>query len=161
MSDVGDLYEPLVRDLRAMDELERGFSNLRGHEEEGIRTLRAALRGRDLGLTFSAFRYLATTSREFTVALIDDLLYLAGSDRYTIVVAELLGRLPFDEVRKLVPPAADRVLERDDADYGDWFRMADVLNYLGLYDALRALVARARDHIDGDVRELADSYPNL
>lgn len=159
MNDSGDHYEPLVEYLREMSALVRHSPNLRGHEEEGVRTLRSVLRKSDLD--HMAFRYLATTSLEFTVALIDDLLYLAGSDGYTLNVAELLGRLSYENAKELVPPAVDRMLEGEGVDYGDWFRMADVLNYLGLYDALRALVARARDHIDGDVRELADSYGNV
>lgn len=156
-----DLYEPLVENLKRLDEYRRSNANLRGHEDEAVRTFRAALRGRELNLTATALTYLATTSTEFTVALIDDLLYMAGSDRYTIAVAELLGRLSYEDLRKLVPAAVERALEVDDVDYGDWFRMADVLNYLGLYEALRALVDKARDHIDGDVRELADSYGDV
>jgi hypothetical protein len=159
VTETTDLFEPLLADIRDMDEQVQRRTNLRGHEDEAVRTYRAALwRLRMRGQTL---RYLGSTSTEFTVALVDDLLIIAGNDGDFGSVAELLGRLAFDHAQELVPPAVFKRLEADDVDYGDWFRMADLLNYLGLYDALRELVAKARDHIDGDVREVASTYGDV
>lgn len=156
VTDTADLFERLLDDIRDLQAGIMRRTNLRGHEDEAIRTFHAGLRR--LKMTGVTLRYLGSTSTEFTVALLDDLLFLAGHDGNFHSVAELLGRLAHEDAQKLVPPAVAKRLELEDADYGDWFRMADLLNYLGLYDALRELVAKARDHIDGDVRELADTY---
>lgn len=161
-SSTEELYEPLVENMNRLYEYRRGAANLRGHEAEAIKTFREALRGR-LNLKSTAFRYLAMTSTEFTVALVDDLVIIAGNDGDFGSVAELLGRLAHDEAQKIVPPAAFKRLESDDPELDslDWYRMADLFHYLGLHDALRELIAKARDHIDGDVRGVVDAYPDF
>ena len=161
VTDTADLYEPLLQEIRDLQELISKSVNLRGHEEEAVRTLHAALRR--LKMRGQTLRYLGTTSTEFTVALVDDLVIIAGNDGDFGSVAELLGRLAYDDAQKIVPPAAFKRLESDDPELDslDWYRMADLFHYLGLYDALRELIAKARDHIDGDVRGVVDAYPDF
>ncbi|MBM7786361.1 hypothetical protein [Tenggerimyces flavus] len=161
MTETADLYEPLLADIRDLYEQVRRRTNLRGHEDEAVRTYRAALW--KLKLKGQTLRYLGTTSTEFTVALVDDLVILAGNDGDFGAVAELLGRLAYHHAREIVPPAAFKRLESEDPELDslDWYRMADLFDYLGLYDALRELIAKARDHIDGDVRGVVDAYPDV
>ena len=157
-NEIGEPYEPLLEDLRNLKDL-IGKSSAPGDFDAEVRTLRTALT--DLESRDAVFRHLAMSWTRYTVALVDDLVDRAVDDGDFGNVAELLGRLAYDEAQKIVPPAVWRRLEADDADDHDWYRMADLLHYLGLYDTLRELIAKARDHIDGDVRGVVDAYPDF
>ncbi|GAA2288406.1 hypothetical protein GCM10010402_52990 [Actinomadura luteofluorescens] len=68
-----------------------------------------------------------------------------------------MGRLTWSEAKEIVPPAVWRLL--DDAGDGDDFRrMAELLDHLGLYEALQELCARAGVSTDDDVREVAEDF---
>ncbi|MGW2310501.1 hypothetical protein [Actinomadura luteofluorescens] len=104
-----------------------------------------------------AILLLETLSTEQTRALIDVLLNHALRVRHTLLIRNLLGRLAWSEAKEIVPPAVWRLL--DDAGDGDDFRrMAELLDHLGLYEALQELCARAGVSTDDDVREVAEDF---
>jgi hypothetical protein len=69
-----------------------------------------------------------------------------------VLVRQILGRLLYREVRARVPPLVDG------ADDHDFRRFAELLEYLGLGEALEALCVRAEAHPDEGVREVAVEF---
>jgi hypothetical protein len=90
---------------------------------------------------------------DFTVALADVLAGRALSTGHTSLVRRLFARLPRDEQMGVVPTAVWRQLaETDDGDA--YARMAELLRYLGLDDALEQLAVAAAASDDPDVRDV-------
>ncbi|WP_433253011.1 hypothetical protein [Actinomadura nitritigenes] len=137
--------------LAAADRLNRALSPLRIDREGTQEQLRSALRRPEQAVRAILLETLGTAP---TKALVDDLLVLALQVRHTVLIRNLLGRLPWREAKEIVPPAVRRLLDdADDSD--DYRRMAELLYHLGLDEALQELCARAEDSIDPDVREVA------
>ncbi|MCP9948064.1 hypothetical protein [Actinomadura madurae] len=147
--------DAFTKALEAADQLNRALGPLRMDREGTKDRLRSALREPEQEV--QAILLLQTLSVELTKALIDIVLEHALRDRYTLLIRNLLGRLAWSEAREIVPPAVWRLL--DNATDGDDFRrMAELLDHLGLYEALQELCVRASDSIDEDVREVAGDF---
>jgi hypothetical protein len=99
---------------------------------------------------------LALLDPEQTASVIGHIVPLAASDRDALLVRELLGRLPWHRLRQHVPPVVDMLL--DEADDHDYRRYAELLDHLGLFDALEELRARASESSDAGIREVAEEY---
>ncbi|MFB8088498.1 hypothetical protein [Streptomyces sp. NPDC055992] len=141
--------------LAAADRLNRALGPLRIDREGAQEQLRSALRRPEQAIR--AILLLETLGTTPTKALVDDLLELALQVRHTMLIRNLLGRLPWREAKEIVPPAVRRLLDdADDSD--DYRRMAELLYHLGLDEALQELCARAEDSIDPDVREVAADF---
>ncbi|MER7842102.1 hypothetical protein ABTY98_41015 [Streptomyces sp. NPDC096040] len=141
--------------LAAAGRLNRALSPLRINEEWAQERLRSALRRPEHAV--QAIFLLETLDTEPTKALVDDLVKYALRERHTLLIRNLLGRLPWREAKEIVPPAVGRLLDdADDSD--DYRRMAELLYHLGLDEALQELCARAEDSIDPDVREVAADF---
>lgn len=141
--------------LEAADRLNRALGPLRIDREGAKDRLRSALRQPEQEV--QAILLLDTLSTEPTKGLIDVLLDHALRDRYTVLIRNLLGRLAWSEAKEIVPPAVWRLLDK--ADEGDDYRrMAELLDHLGLHEALQELCVRASDSIDEDVREVAGDF---
>lgn len=141
--------------LEAAGHLNRALGPLRIDRDGTKSRLRAALRQPEQEV--EAILLLETLSTEQTRALIDVLLNHALRVRHTLLIRNLLGRLTWSEAKEIVPPAVWRLL--DDAGDGDDFRrMAELLDHLGLYEALQELCARAGVSTDDDVREVAEDF---
>jgi hypothetical protein len=93
---------------------------------------------------------------EQTTSVIGQIVPLAASDRDALLVRQLLGRLPWDRLRQLIPPVVDALL--DEADDHDYRRYAELLDHLGLFDALEELRARASESPDAGIREVSKEY---
>lgn len=91
---------------------------------------------------------------EQTALVVDQIVPLAASDRDALLVRQVLGRLPWHRLRQLVPPVVDMLL--DEADDHDYRRYAELLDHLGLFDALEELRARASESSDPGIREVAE-----
>jgi hypothetical protein len=99
---------------------------------------------------------LSVLDPEVTVGVLDQVVGLAAGDRDAVLIRQILGRLPYREVRAGVPPVVD--VELDDADDHDFRRFAELLEYLGLGEALDVLCVRAEGHPDEGVREVATEF---
>jgi hypothetical protein len=99
---------------------------------------------------------LSLLDPEQTASVIGQVVPLAASDRDALLVRQLLGRLAWHRLRQLVPPVIDTLL--DDADDHDYRRYAELLDHLGLFDALEELRARASESCDAGIREVAEEY---
>ncbi|MFI6745723.1 hypothetical protein ACIBI3_05950 [Actinomadura luteofluorescens] len=141
--------------LEAAHRLNRALGPLRIDREGTKDRLRSALRQPEQEV--QALLLLETLGTEATKALIDDLLGQALRVRYTLLIRNLLGRLAWSEAKEIVPPAVWRLLEiEDEAD--DFRRMAELLDHLGLREALQELCARAGESLDEEVREVAEDF---
>jgi hypothetical protein len=142
--------------LAAADRLNRALSPLRIDQEGTQEQLRTALRRPEEAVR--AILLLETLGTTPTKALVDDLLVLALQERRTMLIRNLLGRLPWREAKEIVPPAVRRLLDDDMDDSDAYRRMAELLYHLDLDEALHELCARAEDSIDPDVREIAADF---
>lgn len=141
--------------LETARRLNRALGPLRIDREGTKDRLRSALLQPEQEV--EAILLLGNLGTEATKALIDVLLGHALRVRYTLLIRNLLGRLAWSEAKEIVPPAVWRLL--DTADEGDDYRrMAELLDHLGLDEALQELCARASDSIDEDVREVAGDF---
>lgn len=93
-----------------------------------------------------------------TEALIDDLVRISVSDRLNTRISNLLGRLSHRKAEQLIPPVVWALLDNPGADYYDYRRLAELLDHLGLADALAELCARAAASDDPDMREVAEDF---
>ncbi|MEV6131990.1 hypothetical protein AB0M05_35260 [Streptomyces violaceusniger] len=100
---------------------------------------------------------LKTLDPDFTVVLVEPLLEVACTVRFTSRVRELLGRLPHSEARVVVPPAVWKMLNRSD-DSNAYRRMAELFDHLGLAVELQELCVRASENIDEDIREVGEDF---
>jgi hypothetical protein len=83
---------------------------------------------------------------------------IALSHGYALHARRLLGRLSHREASQRVPPAVWEQLEETDDDDA-YRRMAELLQFLGLAEALEELCRRAAAHVDPHVREVAEDFP--
>ncbi|MEV5707997.1 hypothetical protein [Actinoallomurus sp. NPDC052274] len=104
-----------------------------------------------------ALLLLETLGTDITEALVPPLLRAALRVRDTLLVRQLLGRLPNSAAEAAVPLAVRKLLD-EAAEGDDYRRMAELLDHLGLDAALRDLCVRARDSIDEEIREVAEDF---
>ncbi|OIV37970.1 hypothetical protein BIV57_08295 [Mangrovactinospora gilvigrisea] len=154
-SDQDTSWPPLVDASAAAEALERALVPLRLAREETVARLRTALA--DLDRRREALAILGQLSTGFTERLLAELLAAGLADRDTVRVRNLLGRLPHGDARRLVPDGVRRLLAAE-PDGDAYRRMAELLDHLGLDDALRTLCREARDSIDPEVREVAEDF---
>jgi hypothetical protein len=149
------LWRPWFAAVGAAEALEQSLTDLRLNREATIESARSALMHVDQRR--EALLLLGCLGTDLTAELTDSLLRVALSDRDTVRVRNLLGRLPRKENTELVPNAVWQLLDK--VDDGDAYRrMAELLHHLGLDEALRDLCARARESIDPDIREVAEAF---
>lgn len=161
MSESRAFLDSLSAALKIAEDLDRSLidvrADLRTNREETLADLRKALMGVERR---EAFILLGCLNTDITIELVDRLLVVALSLADTLRVRNLLGRLPDDELKKVVPNAVWRFLgSRDEGDA--YRRMAELLEHLGLKEDLQDLCVRARDSIDPDIREVAEDYQLL
>jgi hypothetical protein len=123
-------------------------------ESAALARLRQELTG---GKARRALLLLGVLPTGYTVALADVLAERALSHRDGLLVRQLFGRLPRHETVSVVPTAVSVQLVRtpdDDA----YRRLAELLYYLGLDDALRELAEAALASDDPGVREVGEEF---
>lgn len=104
-----------------------------------------------------ALLLLQVLHTDYTVGLADVLVRRALSTGDTALVRRLFARLPRDEMVGVVPTAVWRQLAETD-DFDAYRRMAELLDYLGLDDALQQLADAAADSDDPETREVGREY---
>jgi hypothetical protein len=100
---------------------------------------------------------LGVLETDYTAGLVDCLVATALTHGKALFARQLLGRLPYAQAAELVPPAVWRQLDAtgdDDA----YRRLAELLQHLGLRDALRELCERAMASPDPDTREVGEDF---
>ena len=148
----GDAWQRAVRDLAA---LSRSAGALASDRAAALPMLSAALQG--IAERATALRLLGFLDTDLTLALVHEVVPVALSHRDALLVRQVLGRLAFDDAARDVPPAVWRQLDEtpdDDA----YRRLAELLCYLGLTEALQQLCERALDSDDPAVREVAGDF---
>jgi hypothetical protein len=100
---------------------------------------------------------LGVLPTEYTVEVADLLVHASTSDRDALLVRQIFGRLPRHQVVDVVPPAVWRFVAQG-ADYVEYRRLAELLDYLALDDALRLLCEVALDSDDSETREVGREY---
>jgi hypothetical protein len=119
-----------------------------------LERLRAALR--HFARRREALVLLGNLPMRYNVMLADDLAWSAISED-TLLVRQVFGRLPRHEVISVVPPAVWRQLAVS-PDAEAYRRLAELLAYLGLDEALRELCAAALASDDSGVREVGEEF---
>jgi len=117
--------------------------------------LRRELHGDQQSTALIILRFLDT---DYTVAVLEDLVAMSISARYSRRVRELLGTLPHTDAAHLVPPAVWRQLEAS-PDQEAYLQLGSLLEYLGLSGALAELIRRAQASDDPDISEVPDFFP--
>ena len=141
---------PAVLDLAG--QLYRAANAVARDQSAAVSRLRAEL---VTGHRRLALLLLPALHTDLTVALADILITYALSHRDALLVRQLFARLPRHEAVSVVPPAVWAQLGRTD-DEDAYRRLAELLDYLGLEDALRELVAQALASDDPAVREIGE-----
>jgi hypothetical protein len=110
----------------------------------------------------AALLMLGLLETDYSEAFVDQLVGASLSHRNALRVRQILGRLPYDQTERIVPPAVWRLLQeeadRGEADYDAYRRMAELLSHLGLRGALSQLSAQALESSDPDIREVGEDY---
>jgi hypothetical protein len=127
---------------------------LQADQPATLARLRKEITGGD---TRRALLLLHNLHPDYTVALADVLVTRALSARDTLLVRQILGRLPRSEAAEVVPPAVRAQLART-ADHDAYRSLAGLLDHLGLDDALRELTETAMASADPDVREVGEEF---
>jgi hypothetical protein len=127
---------------------------LQADQPATLARLRAELAG---GQTRQALLLLANLHPDYTVALADPLATRALSHRDALLVRQVFGRLPHHEAVDVVPAAVWRQLGRT-ADDDAYRRLAELLDHLGLDDALRELAEAALRSDDPAIREVGEEF---
>ena len=109
------------------------------------------------GQTRRALLLLSVLDTDYTVALADVLAFRALSHRDALLVRQIFGRLPRRQSLSVVPAAVQGQLARTDDDDA-YRRLAELLSYLGLDEALRELAEAARKSEDAHVREVGEDF---
>jgi hypothetical protein len=117
--------------------------------------LRTALGG--TGERRAALILLSVLDPRYTVELTDVLTACALSARDAMLVRQLFGRLPRHQVQSVVPAAVWRQLEQT-PDEDAYRRLAELLYYLGLDDALRELSSAALASDDPEIRQVGEEF---
>jgi hypothetical protein len=94
---------------------------------------------------------------EYTGALADVLVERALSHRDALLVRQIFGRLPRHEVVSVVPAAVWGQLAKA-PDFDEYRRLAELLDYLGLDDALRRLCEVALESPDPEIRAVGTEF---
>ncbi|GGN44634.1 hypothetical protein FHR83_004542 [Actinoplanes campanulatus] len=102
---------------------------------------------------------LSQLDASFTVALIRPVVEASLSDRDALLARQVVARLPFTAYASAVPDIVVELL--GDADDGVFRRLAELLDHLGLYPALRRLTEIARRSDDPDIREVGEDFEPL
>jgi hypothetical protein len=147
-----EAWQRALRDIRA---LAGSAGMLQSDRPAAISMLSGALYGG--GERTAALRLLCFLDTDYTLALVDSLVPVALCQADTLFVRQALGRLPFDEAARTVPPAVWRQLDETDDDDA-YRRLAELLRYLGLTAALQQLCERALDSDDPAVREVSENF---
>lgn len=148
----GDAWQCAVRDLAA---LSSSSGALASDGAAALPVLSAALQGAAERVT--ALRLLGFLDTDLTLALVDKVVPVALSHRDALLVCHVLGRLAFDDAARAVPRAVWRQLDETPGDDA-YRRLAELLSYLGLTEALQQLCERALDSDDPAVREVAGDF---
>jgi hypothetical protein len=119
-----------------------------------LERLRGELYGDD---RMPALYMLRLLSREYTAALVNELVDISLSEGAMMAARETLGRLPRTDLEHLVPPAVWQLLEEED-DSDAYQRLAQMLSHLGLTDALRELCRHALASDDPYTQEAGEEY---
>jgi hypothetical protein len=130
------------------------------HALQADRTAAVALLTGELGSASRrrlAMIVLGVLPTEYTVEVADLLVDASTSDRDALLVRQIFGRLPRGQVVDVVPPAVWRFVAQG-ADYVEYRRLAELLDYLALDDALRLLCEVALDNDDPETREVGREY---
>jgi hypothetical protein len=142
--------------LDTADALTRAGIYLTGTRQPLRRRLREALRGAGHDRN-NAMTLLGSLGHELTVDLVPEVVAVALSHRDALEARQLLGRLPASLAAQVVPPAVTAQLEEapdDDA----YRRMAELLDHLGLADALESLCDTAAASDDPEIREVGADF---
>jgi hypothetical protein len=99
---------------------------------------------------------LAYLDPGFTLDLLEDVLDRAESPRDAGLAKQVLGRLPRATLAQPLHDAVARRLDRADDD--QYRRLAELLRHLGFTDTLQALVDRALQSADGNIREVGEDF---
>ncbi|WP_406458102.1 hypothetical protein OG782_35245 [Streptomyces sp. NBC_00876] len=155
MSDQTNEWQNWLNAASAAEVFEQSLPELRMDRAATLSAARRALA--NVETRREALFIIGSLSTDFTSPLVDDLLDIALSDRDTLRVRNLLGRLPHAEAGDIIPEAVGRLLHKEDDGYA-YRRMAELLHHLGLAVALQTLCEQARDHIDAEVREVDQDF---
>ncbi len=93
---------------------------------------------------------------DLCLALLPEVFGEVFNTRVTLLVREVLGRLPRKTLEAELLPLIDKQMLT--AEYDEFRRMAELLEHLGLSEALRALVQRGSESDDPDIRDAATDY---
>lgn len=140
--------------LDTANALIRAGIHLSGNRQSLLRLLREALLGGDRR---GAMTLLGSLGHELTADLVPEVVAVALSHRDALKARELLGRLPARLAAQVVPPAVTAQLAQtpdDDA----YRRMAELLDHLGLVDALESLCDVAAASDDPEIRDVASDF---
>jgi hypothetical protein len=91
-----------------------------------------------------------------TLALLEDVIDRAESQRDALIARQALGRISRDTLAQPLGAAVARRLDRADDD--QYRRLAELLRHLGLADTLQALVDRALQSADSNIREVGEDF---
>lgn len=131
------------------------LAELRADRHSLLARLGGALSSREEELP--ALLLLGCLENDYTIELVGPVVQTCLSHRYALIARQLLGRLPFDDAVRFVPPAVWQQLDAtpdDDA----YRRCAELLQHLGLGDALGDLCERAQLSGDPNVREVGEDF---
>jgi hypothetical protein len=139
---------------RSLTALAAVVGDLTRNRAETVERIRRGLIGG--GERWLALTILLHLETDFIADVIEPLVAVSVSHRYARLTREVLGRLPYDHAAELVAPV---VLSRlDDADDDEYRRLAELLDHLGLYDALGQLCLRAAGSDDPHIKEVAVDF---
>lgn len=141
--------------LRLVDDARRAAVALEREPAELTARLRAALRGAED--RHEAVYLLGLLDLGYTRDLVPELVIVALSHRDALEARRALGALDADEAGELVPPAVRRLLE-EESDDDAYRRMAELLDHLGLREALAELCETAAASEDPDIQEVAEDF---
>lgn len=152
--DASSLWASLVAHARQMIPLQAAA--IRVDRDSLVEAARASLR--NLQENRSALNALAYLDPHFTLALLDEVLDRAEQPRDAPLARQVLGRLARDTLAQPLGDAVERRLERADDD--QYRRLAELLRFLGLSGTLQALVDRALQSADSNIREVGEDFQN-
>lgn len=90
-------------------------------------------------------------------SLIPSLLRWTYSERFYQKVCRLLGQLPFEEAKEIIPAQIDILLNNETADWWDYWQFASLLKYLGFHDEVCRIAERAHNNSDPEIKDMGDS----
>lgn len=144
--------------LSASRLLSRSLPELRANRAKTLEEMREGLKS--VHDRAHVLTILGCVNSSFTVDLLQDLVTVALSHRDALTVRQLLGRISYRDAYEIVPRAVWHQLDETDDDDA-YRRMAELLAFLGLKEALRDLCSRAKESGDEGVREVAIDFENF